>query len=93
MAAVASATNGEERIRFYSRLARSLETLGSLNLVAYDESAEKRFMDLKGLKLRLGTQDLKIASIALANSLIVVTRNRRDFGRIPGLTIEDWSAP
>ena len=37
------------------------------------------------------TRDRKIASIALANQLIVVTRNRRDFSRVPGLTIEDWS--
>ena len=35
--------------------------------------------------------DLLIAGIALEHGLVVVTRNRRHFERIDGLTVADWS--
>lgn len=38
----------------------------------------------------IGTYDLLIAGIALARHLIVVTRNTREFERVPGLRVENW---
>ena len=40
--------------------------------------------------LPIGDADLRIASIALARGLIVVTGNVRHFQRIPGLAVENW---
>lgn len=39
----------------------------------------------------LGERDLLIAAIAVANGLIVVTGNVREFGRVPDLAVEQWS--
>ncbi|UKP01444.1 type II toxin-antitoxin system VapC family toxin [Nostoc sp. UHCC 0870] len=38
----------------------------------------------------IGVYDLQIASIALANSLVLVTHNVGEFSRIEGLQYEDW---
>lgn len=38
----------------------------------------------------IGPHDLLIAAIALSKQLILVTHNTKEFGRIEGLTIEDW---
>jgi len=38
----------------------------------------------------IGGNDLMIAAIALANGLILITHNTREFGRVSNLQIEDW---
>jgi tRNA(fMet)-specific endonuclease VapC len=38
----------------------------------------------------IGDRDLFIASIALANKQVLITRNKKHFERIPGLQVEIW---
>ena len=38
----------------------------------------------------IGVYDVLIAGQAVARSLILVTHNTREFGRVPGLRLEDW---
>jgi tRNA(fMet)-specific endonuclease VapC len=38
----------------------------------------------------IGSYDLQIAAIALANNLILVTHNTREFERVEELKLEDW---
>jgi tRNA(fMet)-specific endonuclease VapC len=40
----------------------------------------------------IGPYDVLIAGQAVARDLILVTHNTREFGRVPGLQIEDWEA-
>ena len=46
--------------------------------------------DLEKKGTPISSNDIQIASIALANDLILVTHNVREFSRIEGLKIEDW---
>jgi tRNA(fMet)-specific endonuclease VapC len=62
-----------------------------LEIIAFDEPAIGRYKILLGLRPNIGRMDLRIAAIALEAGATVVTRNRVDFGRIPGLAIVDWS--
>lgn len=39
----------------------------------------------------IGPYDVLIAGQAAARGLILVTNNIREFGRVPGLSVEDWS--
>jgi tRNA(fMet)-specific endonuclease VapC len=65
--------------------------LAKWRILPYTEPAIAQVAQLKALHLNVRLMDLRIAAIALANGAVVVTRNRRDFGRVPGLTVEDWS--
>src|SRR5262249_8430610 len=48
---------------------------------------------LESLGTPIGPYDLQIAPIALANGCTLVTHNTAEFGRVPGLVIEDWEVP
>src|SRR3954469_11294407 len=54
-------------------------------------AARTQFDLLVSAKLNVRHNDLRIAAIAKELGATVVTRNARDFGRVPGLAIEDWS--
>jgi tRNA(fMet)-specific endonuclease VapC len=45
---------------------------------------------LQKIGTQIGSYDLQIAAIALANNLILVTHNTREFERVEGLNLEDW---
>jgi tRNA(fMet)-specific endonuclease VapC len=40
----------------------------------------------------IGSNDLTIASIAIANNVILVTHNTGEFGRVDNLHLEDWES-
>lgn len=72
-------------------MARTVEYLAGWPVISYDQAAMTRRAAFHRMRLNVGSNDLKIAAIALEYQATVVTRNFRDFGRVPGLTIVDWS--
>jgi tRNA(fMet)-specific endonuclease VapC len=62
-----------------------------VNLLDYSADAAGHFAAWRSQRVRVGTQDLRIAAMALAVGGTLITRNRRDFQQVPGLLLEDWS--
>lgn len=93
LAVVRRTTAGPSRVQAYLWLQRTLGFFCRIPVLPLDEPASAVFQRLIALKLRVGRQDLQIASIALANGMTLLTRNRRDFEKVPGLVQEDWSIP
>jgi tRNA(fMet)-specific endonuclease VapC len=91
LAAIAKAKDGSARIARYAQLMDSLQLFQQFPVLPFDQAADDHFRQLQSLRLRIGSQDLKIAAVALANNVKLVTGNLHDFGRIPGLALEDWS--
>lgn len=52
--------------------------------------AAVQFKALRKERVRIGTQDLKIASIALTNDALLLSANLRDFEQVRGLQVENW---
>lgn len=78
-------------VRGYAMLATVLRTFTRATVLPFDAAAAAVSATLVAQRVRLRRMDLRIAAIALARSLVVVTRNTQDFGRVPGLQIDDWT--
>ncbi len=83
----------ERLVSAYMKLWNTLDDFQNLNLLKFDQQAYIIYTELRHQKIRIGTQDLRIASIVLSNKAILITRNSRDFVKVPGLVFEDWTNP
>lgn len=83
--------NQKDLFGVMSGLRRGIEFFNRIRILDFDQSACESYTELKQTKIRVGTQDLRIAAIAISNNATLVTRNFRDFSRIPNLKFEDWT--
>jgi tRNA(fMet)-specific endonuclease VapC len=91
-AALGRARDRQQSAYAYETLVvRLLPTWSRFPVLPFTEPIILRFEHLRSLRLNVGAMDLRIAATALEHGLTVVTRNRRDFGRVPGLAVVDWS--
>jgi tRNA(fMet)-specific endonuclease VapC len=79
-------------IRGYEVLSQVLQSYLAAAVLPFDAAAGTAFDGLISRRVRVGTMDLRIASIALSRGLTVLSRNLGDFGKVPGLVVEDWTA-
>ena len=81
----------EQVIMAYAKLETIWRWFLKMNVLSYTPEAHAHFAELKRQCPRLKTMDLRIASIALTTGSILLSRNLRDFHRVPGLAVEDWT--
>jgi tRNA(fMet)-specific endonuclease VapC len=78
----------EENIRLLNELFSGIVSLD------FDDAAAVQYGKIRGDLTSAGTpigpNDLMIAAIALANEMVLVTHNTREFSRVVSLKIEDW---
>ncbi len=85
LARIAKANTLPRQISDYGELKRLLQTYCNIAVLDFDDKAAEIFESLKQSKVRIGTMDLKIAAIVLANDANLLTRNLSDFNKVPGL--------
>jgi tRNA(fMet)-specific endonuclease VapC len=91
LAGISRAATKPERLAVaYENLRKTLLYFCSVNLLNFDDAAYNCYQSLLQQKIQIGTQDLRIAAIALANQATVVTRNKKDFSKVSDLALEDW---
>jgi len=88
---IRQARNPRQIVYGYESLSQAVILLRPLRILTLTMAAYDRYLQLQSLKLGVGKADLKIAAIALENEGIVVTKNLRDFRRVPSLTSVDWT--
>ncbi|MEH1969160.1 type II toxin-antitoxin system VapC family toxin [Nostoc sp.] len=78
-------------VRGYTLLMEIIRGFSAAPILPFDAGAVTIFEGLRAQRVRIATMDLRIASIALSRSLVLLTRNTSDFSKVPNLMIQDWT--
>jgi tRNA(fMet)-specific endonuclease VapC len=88
---IAQAKTSADVVRGYQMFDRVLSAFAAALVLPFETKASAVFDSLVAQRVRIATMDMRIASIALSRGLTLLTRNVRDFSRVPGPVIEDWT--
>jgi tRNA(fMet)-specific endonuclease VapC len=81
----------ENVVLAYRMYQNILADFAIMRVLPFDAAASQTFGSLRQQRIRIGTMDLRIASIAITQGLKVLSRNLVDFQKVPGLAVEDWT--
>lgn len=91
---IRQAETGKAKItlaRAYDLFEHTLDAFRDVLILPYSAAADGFYQQWRSAKARGGTHDLRIAAICVVHSATLVTRNRRYFEEIDGLSLEVWS--
>ena len=84
------ADNIRRQVPGYQELLQLFTFFSRWDIVLFDEQAAGQFESLREQHIRIGSMDLKIASIAITHDALLLTANLRDFQRVPNLRVANW---
>ena len=91
LAVISRARNQPREVVAYERLQALLRFFNEIPVLDYTEGVAAQFEKLRRSRLCVATMDLRIAAIALTQDAMLLTRNLKDFQRVPNLRVEDWT--
>ena len=93
LARIHRAREVHDQILGYERLAELFDFFRRWRIQAFETPAADAFNQFRKQKIRIGSQDLKIACIALTADALLLSANLSDFRQVPGLRVENWLLP
>ena len=90
LAAIRRTPDPFRQINAYSKLRQLFRAFATWDVLGWTSDSAAQFKSLKAAKTRVGTMDLKIASIALSSDATLLSHNLRNFQKVPGLRVADW---
>lgn len=88
---ISRARTTAELTRGYAMFLQVLTDYNSVRVLPFDDAAAAIYEALQEQRLRVATMDLRIAAVALSRDATLLSRNLRDFRKVPGLKVEDWT--
>ena len=85
------AQTSNEMERGYELLLQILQGFAFAPVLPFDAQAIAIFERWREQGVRVSTMDLRIAAIAKSQNLVLLTRNAKDFNKVPDLATEDWT--
>ncbi|MBL8892514.1 MAG: type II toxin-antitoxin system VapC family toxin [Planctomycetaceae bacterium] len=88
---VARAKDSAALVRGYQELEKVIDDFSKAQVLPFSTSAADVYDELRKQRVRVGSMDLRIGSIAISHQMTLLTRNVVDFERVPKLSFADWT--
>ena len=90
LALIARFRDPTRQVEAYARYQNYVVSINDWRFLAFDSDSAMRFAKFRKDGIRIGSMDLKIASIVIGQSATLLTRDAADFDQVPALKHENW---
>ncbi len=90
LAEIHATKKARAQVPYYLKLFEVFDSFKRWHVLKWDQETVTVYEQLVKQKLGVKTMDLKIAAITIRNDAKLLSRNLKDFVRVPDLVVEDW---